>query len=464
MMQEQYRQPMPVQAPEARIHNWDEVALGYTQEQAVAEAKRCINCKQPGCAKKCPVEIDINLFVAKIAQGDIEAAVRILKEKNALPAVCGRVCPQEIQCESGCVLRIKKESVAIGRLERFAADYDRAQVQAQGSRAQAARPTGKKVAVVGSGPAGLTAAGDLAKLGYPVTVFESLHALGGVLGYGIPEFRLPKSIVAWEVEGIRALGVEFRTNTLIGRTLTLGDLKAEGFEAVFVGSGAGLPQFMGVPGEDLNGVSSANEFLARVNLMKGYRFPQSDTPVKVGRKVAVVGGGNVAMDAARVARRLGAEVSIVYRRSRAEMPARAEEVEHAEEEGIRFEMLSAPVKVEGEAGRVTGLTVQRMQLGEPDTKGRRKPVPIPGSAATLALDSVIVAIGNRPNPLLPRTVEGLATQSWGGIIVSPAGQTSLPQVFAGGDIVTGGATVIEAMGAGKRAARAMDRFLRGEAV
>ena len=463
-MKEEYRQPMPVQDAGERIQNWDEVALGYTLEQAVAEAKRCINCKQPGCAKQCPVEIDINLFVAKIAEGDIAGAICILKEKNALPAVCGRVCPQETQCESGCVLRVKKESVAIGRLERFAADFERQQSQAADGQPQAPRPGGKKVAVVGSGPAGLTAAGDLAKMGYQVTVFESLHALGGVLGYGIPEFRLPKAIVAYEVEGIRSLGVEFRTNTLIGRTLTLEDLKADGYEAVFVGSGAGLPQFMGVPGEDLNGVSSANEFLARVNLMRGYQFPEADTPVKVGKKVAVVGGGNVAMDAARVARRLGAEVTVVYRRGKAEMPAREEEVEHAEEEGIHFELLSAPIKVEGEAGRVTGITVQRMQLGEPDAKGRRKPVPIPGSETTLPLDSVIVAIGNRPNPLIPRTVAGLATQSWGGIIVSPAGQTSLPHVFAGGDIVTGGATVIEAMGAGKRAARAMDRYLKGEAL
>lgn len=460
------RNPMPAQDPKVRAHNFDEVALGYTEEMAIDEAARCLACKNMPCVDGCPVKIRIPDFIARIREGDFEGAYQIITESSSLPAVCGRVCPQETQCESRCVRGIKGESVGIGRLERFVADYHNTFVDAP--------PTlpvlnGHKVAVVGAGPSGLTCAGDLAKRGYAVTVYEALHTAGGVLVYGIPEFRLPKRIVAKEVETLEALGVKIETNVVIGKTLTVDELFEMGFEAVFIGSGAGLPSFMGIPGESLKGVYSANEFLTRSNLMKAYRA-DSQTPIMKGGRVAVVGGGNVAMDAARTALRLGADkVFIVYRRSLDELPARREEVEHAMEEGIEFCLLSNPIEILGfenpddprdeRNGFVRGMRCVKMELGEPDAKGRRRPVPISDSDFEMALDTVIMSIGTSPNPLIKSTTSGLETNARGGIIVNEAGLTTKPAVYAGGDAVTGAATVISAMGAGKIAARAIDEFL-----
>ena len=453
------RQQMPEQRPKDRVKNFDEVALGYTPEQAVAEAKRCIQCKKPTCMAGCPVEIDIPAFVAFIADGKFDEAARKLKEKNNLPAICGRVCPQEDQCEKVCVLAKKEDQVAIGRLERFAADWEIQKTGKAVKAIKAVKADKGKVAVVGSGPAGLTCAGDLAKMGYQVTMFESLHETGGVLSYGIPEFRLPKKILHFEIDGIKKLGVDIKVNTLIGRTLTIDDLLAQGYKAIFIGAGAGLPQFLKVPGENLGGVYSANEFLTRVNLMKAYLFPEFLTPVKIGKKVAVVGGGNVAMDSARVSLRLGAdEVTVVYRRSEEEMPARNEEIGRAREEGIKFMLLTNPTRIIGKSGWVSQMELLKMELGEPDESGRRRPVPIKGSEFLIDVDTVVVAIGNNPNPLLPRMIKGLKVEKWGGVIADPeTGQTSLTYMYAGGDIVSGAATVIEAMGAGKKAAKAIDK-------
>ncbi|MEY8310955.1 NADPH-dependent glutamate synthase [Oscillospiraceae bacterium 42-9] len=451
---------MPSQEPHIRNQNFKEVALGYTAEQAVDEAKRCLNCKNRPCVGGCPVNILIPDFIAKMAEGDFEGAYQVIAQSSALPAVCGRVCPQESQCEKYCVRGVKGEPVAIGRLERFAADWHNAHAAEAPARP---RPNGHRVAVVGSGPSGLTCAGDLARLGYEVTVFEALHTAGGVLVYGIPEFRLPKAIVQKEIDGLKAMGVKIETNMVIGRALSIDELLEDGFEAVFIGSGAGLPRFMNIPGENLKGVYSANEFLTRVNLMKAYQ-PGSDTPIQRARRVAVVGGGNVAMDAARCAKRLGAEeVCIVYRRSEAELPARAEEVEHAKEEGVVFKLLNNPTKILGdEAGAVCGMECLEMELGEPDASGRRRPVEKTGSEFVLDLDCVIMAIGTSPNPLIKSTTAGLETQKWGGIIVNEeTGLTSRPNVYAGGDAVTGAATVILAMGAGKTAARAIHQQLNG---
>ncbi|MDI3534768.1 MAG: glutamate synthase small chain [Thermosediminibacterales bacterium] len=451
---------MPRQAPEIRRKNFKEVALGYSVEDAVKEAQRCLQCKNPQCVKGCPVGVKIPEFIKLIAEKDFYGAARKIKETNSLPAICGRVCPQEEQCEKYCILAKKGEPVAIGRLERFAADWEREKGIEKPEKPQ---KLGKKVAVIGSGPAGLTAAGDLAKLGYDVTVFEAFHEAGGVLVYGIPEFRLPKAIVKQEVEYIKSLGVDLKTNHVIGKVLTIDELFEMGYEAVFIGSGAGLPKFMGIPGENLNGVYSANEFLTRTNLMKAYNFPETDTPIKVGRKVAVVGGGNVAMDSARCAIRLGAEeVYIVYRRSEEEMPARLEEVENAKEEGIIFKLLTNPVKILGnDEGWVKGIECIKMELGEPDESGRRRPVPIKGSEYVIDVDTVIIAIGTSPNPLIPRTTPGLNTQKWGGIVADEeTGKTSKEGVYAGGDIVTGAATVILAMGAGKKAAAAIHEYLQ----
>lgn len=452
------RQPMPLQDERERRRNFDEVALGYREEDALAEAERCLQCANPACVSGCPVAVDIPAFIAAIRQRDYGAAIAKIKETNSLPAVCGRVCPQEDQCESKCVLAKAGEPVAIGRLERYAADWE----EEAANESVRPEPNGPRVAVIGSGPAGLTAAGDLVKLGYRVTVFEALHLPGGVLSYGIPEFRLPKAIVRREVEYLRRLGVEIVTDAVIGKTVTVDELLAEGYVAVFVGTGAGLPGFLGIPGENLNGVYSANEFLTRINLMKAYRFPAADTPVFVGKKVAVIGGGNVAMDAARCAVRLGAEeTSIVYRRSEAEMPARREEVEHAREEGVEFLLLTNPVRVEGsKEGWVAGLTCVRMELGEPDKSGRRRPHPVEGSDFFLDCDTVVVAIGQSPNPLVLQTTPGLAAEPWGGIAADAAtGETAKEGVYAGGDAVTGAATVIKAMGAGKQAAAAIHRRL-----
>lgn len=457
---------MPTQAPEVRAHNFKEVALGYTAQIAVEEAQRCLNCKNRPCVAGCPVNINIPDFISCIKQNDFEGAYRIITLSSSLPAVCGRVCPQESQCESKCTLGIKFQPVGIGRLERFVADWHN---ENSTVAPEVPAANGHKVAVVGSGPSGLTCAGDLAKKGYKVTVFEALHTAGGVLVYGIPEFRLPKSIVAREVETLKALGVDIEPNVVIGKTLTIDELFEEGYEAVFVGSGAGLPNFMGIPGESLKGVYSANEFLTRSNLMKAY-LDDPDTPIMKGGKVAVVGGGNVAMDAARTALRLGAEkVYIVYRRSMEELPARKEEVEHAEEEGIDFQLLRNPVEVIGyndpenprneKNGFVTGLKVVKMELGEPDASGRRRPVAVPGSEYVLDVDTVIISIGTSPNPLIKDTTKGLEVNRHGGIIVNEDGLTSREAVYAGGDAVTGAATVISAMGAGKVAARAIDEML-----
>ena len=453
------KNPMPTQTPDERSRNFKEVALGYTREQAIDEAQRCLNCKNMPCVSGCPVHIAIPKFIHEVAQGDFEAAYKTLTASSSLPAVCGRVCPQESQCESKCVRGIKGEPVAIGRLERFVADYHNAHSAEKPEKPQS---NGHKVAVIGSGPSGLTCAGDLAKLGYDVTVFEALHLAGGVLVYGIPEFRLPKAIVQKEIDTLIDLGVKVETNVVVGRTITIDELMHDyGFEAVFIGSGAGLPKFMNIPGENLKGVYSANEFLTRINLMKAYQ-PDSATPIQHGRHVAVVGGGNVAMDAARCARRLGAEVSIIYRRTEAELPARREEVEHAKEEGIEFRFLTNPVAVLGnEQGWVSGIRCQQMELGEPDASGRRRPVAVEGSEHDLPMDCVIMALGPSPNPLIKSTIEGLETQKWGGIIVEEeTGKTSRDGVYAGGDAVTGAATVILAMGAGKTAAAAIDKQLK----
>ena len=453
---------MPSQAPDVRNKNFLEVALGYTEEQALDEAQRCLHCKNKPCVAGCPVGIHIPDFIAKVAEGDFEAAYQIITQQSSLPAVCGRVCPQETQCEQKCVRGIKGEPVGIGRLERFVADWHNKNV-CEAPRKPA--PNGHKVAVIGSGPSGLTCAGDLAKKGYAVTVFEALHTAGGVLVYGIPEFRLPKDIVQKEIDGLKALGVDVQTNMVIGRVLSIDELLEQGYEAVFIGSGAGLPRFMNIPGENLKGVYSANEFLTRVNLMKAYQRG-SDTPIEHAKRVAVVGGGNVAMDAARCAKRLGAEeVFIVYRRSEKELPARAEEVEHAKEEGIVFHLLNNPTQILGdENGNVKGMECIRMELGEPDASGRRRPVEVPGSEFTLDVDCVIMAIGTSPNPLIKSTTEGLETQKWGGIIVNEeTGLTSREGVYAGGDAVTGAATVILAMGAGKTAATAIDQYIQSKA-
>ena len=456
------RQEMPVQDPAVRQHNFNEVALGYSEEQALLEADRCLSCKHKPCIGKCPVGIDIPSFISKIREKDYEAAYQLIQKSSSLPAVCGRVCPQETQCESCCVRGIKSEAVAIGRLERFVADWHNAHAQ---ELAKKPEPNGHAVAVIGSGPAGLTCAGDLAKKGYAVTIFEALHLAGGVLVYGIPEFRLPKQIVQQEIEGLKALGVRVETNMVIGKVLTIDELLTEqGYEAVFIGSGAGLPRFMNIPGESLGGVYSANEFLTRTNLMKAYRN-DSQTPIQQAKRVAVVGGGNVAMDAARCAKRLGAEeVSIVYRRSEAELPARKEEVEHAKEEGIEFLLLRNPVRILDDGnGMVGGIEYMEMELGEPDASGRRSPVEKPGSEKVLPVDCVIIAIGTSPNPLIKSTTEGLETQRWGGIVADEAtGQTSRQGVFAGGDAVTGAATVILAMGAGKTAAKAIDEYIKNK--
>ncbi|MHB1652190.1 MAG: NADPH-dependent glutamate synthase [Desulfitobacteriaceae bacterium] len=456
------RHAMPCQDPLERAHNFNEVALGYTEEMAVEEAKRCLQCKNPTCRAGCPVEVLIPDFVKKIAEGDFLAAAAVLKVKNSLPAICGRVCPQESQCESLCILTKKGESVAIGRLERFAADYE---IKFGESTIVRPEPTGKRVAIIGGGPAGLACAGDLAKEGHAVTVFEALHVAGGVLMYGIPQFRLPKEIVQTEINNLKEMGVEILTNQVVGKITSVDELMANGYDAVFIGTGAGLPYFMGIPGENLLGVYSANEFLTRTNLMKGYKFPEYATPVKVGTRVAVLGAGNVAMDGARTALRLGAEeVSIIYRRSREEMPARAEESEHAEEEGIEFRLLTNPVAINGdERGWVKSMTCLRYELGEPDASGRRAPVPIAGSEFEMPVDTVIVAIGQGPNPLVTTSTPGLSLNRRGNIVADPETlATSKPGVFAGGDIVTGAATVILAMGAGKKAAAAIDAYLKAQ--
>lgn len=453
------KNPMPTQDPIERSKNFSEVALGYTEEMAIDEAKRCLNCKHKPCIAGCPVKIHIPEFIKEVAEGNFEKAYEIIARQSSLPAVCGRVCPQETQCEGVCVRGIKGESVAIGRLERFVADWHNENATGEIKKPES---NGHKVAVIGSGPSGLTCAGDLAKKGYSVTVFEALHLAGGVLVYGIPEFRLPKSIVQKEIDGLKALGVDIQTNVVIGKTISIDELLDEGYEAVFVGSGAGLPRFMGIPGENLKGVYSANEFLTRVNLMKAYK-PDAKTPIKQNQTVCVVGGGNVAMDAARCAKRLGAgEVYIVYRRSEAELPARLEEIEHAKEEGIIFKLLTNPTEIlADENGFVGGMKCVEMELGEPDESGRRRPQVKAGSEFVIDTDCVIMSIGTSPNPLIKDTTDGLATQSWGGIIAdSETGLTSREHVYAGGDAVTGAATVILAMGAGKAAADAIDKELK----
>ena len=458
--------PVPEQDPKVRACNFEEVTLGYTEEMAIEEAKRCLNCKNPLCRAGCPVSVRIPEFIAKVAEGKFEEAYEIITSTNLLPAVCGRVCPQEKQCESKCVRGIKGESVGIGRLERFVADWHNAHSK---EATNVTAHNGHKVAVIGSGPSGLTCAGDLARLGYKVTVFEALHAAGGVLVYGIPEFRLPKAIVQKEVDNLKAMGVEIMTNMVIGKTLTIDELFEDGFEAVFIGTGAGLPSFMGIKGESLKGVYSANEFLTRSNLMKAYKNDPV-TPIMKGGRVAVVGGGNVAMDAARTALRLGADkVYIIYRRSMDELPARREEVEHAEEEGIEFRLLTNPTAILGynnesdprdpKNGFVTGMRCVKMELGAPDERGRRRPVEIKGSEFVIDVDAVVMSIGTSPNPLIKSTTEGLEVNSRGGIIVNEDGLTSRTAVYAGGDAVTGAATVISAMGAGKTAAKAIDEYL-----
>jgi glutamate synthase (NADPH/NADH) small chain len=452
---------MPRQLPEVRAKNFNEVALGYTPEMAASEASRCLNCVKKYCSGGCPVGIDIPSFILALREKDLPRAARVLKEKNALPGICGRVCPQETQCEANCLLGKKGSPVAIGRLERFVADWERSNPSSE--RAPLPVADGKKVAVVGSGPAGLTCSAELARLGHKVTMFEALHVAGGVLLYGIPEFRLPKSIVGGEVKYIASLGVEIKLNSVIGKIDNVDELLSGGFDAVFLGTGAGLPIFLGVPGENLSGVYSANEFLTRVNLMKAYRFPEFDTPVKIGKKVVVIGGGNVAMDAARCALRLGAdEVSVIYRRSEAEMPARREEVENAKEEGIKFRFLTNPKSFIGDAKRqLTGMECQEMELGEPDASGRRRPIPKPGSDFTLETDVAVVALGTTPNPLIAQTTAGLEVSRHGTVMADEVtGRTKKPGVWAGGDVVTGSATVISAMGAAKRAAADMNAFLR----
>ncbi|HIR85376.1 MAG TPA: NADPH-dependent glutamate synthase [Candidatus Galloscillospira excrementavium] len=452
--------PMPEQPANVRNHNFEEVALGYTAEMAIEEAGRCLQCKNPHCVAGCPVNIHIPEFIAQVAKGDFAAAYEVISQTNALPSISGRVCPQESQCEAKCVRGIKGEPVAIGRLERFVADWYREHVNAMPKKPAA---NGHRVAVVGSGPAGLTCASDLAKLGYAVTVYEAFHTAGGVLVYGIPEFRLPKAIVANEVEKLSALGVDVETDVVIGRTLSIDELFDMGYEAVFVGSGAGLPMFMGIPGESLSGVYSANEYLTRINLMKAYREGY-DTPIKKSRAVAVVGGGNVAMDACRCAKRLGAEkVYIVYRRGEEEMPARNEEIHHAKEEGIEFRLLTNPKRILGENGKVTGMECIRMELGEPDESGRRRPVEVPGSEFVLEVDTVIMSLGTSPNPLIRSTTPGLEANRKGCLVVNEETmQTTREGVYAGGDAVTGAATVILAMGAGKKAAEHIHQYLQSK--
>ena len=451
--------PMPEQDPTVRATNFGEVALGYTEEMARSEAERCLQCKNQPCVAGCPVNVQIPDFIGLIAEGQYIDAYNKIRETNGLPAICGRVCPQETQCEERCVRGIKGEPVGIGRLERFAADFA---INKGVPAPTCGFPNGKKAAVIGSGPAGLTCAADLAKNGVDVTVFEAFHTSGGVLVYGIPEFRLPKDLVKKEIDALVCMGVKIETNMVMGRVLTIDDLKEMGFDTIFIGTGAGLPSFMNIPGESLNGVYSANEFLTRINLMKGYKFPEFDTPVVRHKKLAVVGGGNVAMDAARCAKRLGAEeVYVVYRRSEAEMPARNEEIHHAKEEGIMFHFLVNPTEILGtEDGNVRGMTLQKMALGEPDSSGRRRPVPVEGSEFEIELDAAVIAIGQSPNPLMRETTPGLATQKWGGIIVDEeTGATSIEGVYAGGDAVSGAATVILAMGAGKAAAKAMLEYM-----
>ena len=456
------RVPVREQEPQVRATNFDEVCLGYNKDEAVEEAQRCLGCKNAKCITGCPVNINIPAFIAQVKEGNFEEAYKIIGESSALPAVCGRVCPQESQCEGKCVRGIKGDAVSIGKLERFVADW----AKENGIKpVPAAEKNGHKIAVIGSGPAGLTCAGDLAKLGYDVTIFEALHKAGGVLSYGIPEFRLPKALVAREIKSVEDLGVDIETNVIVGRSVTIDELMEDGYEAVFVGSGAGLPRFLNIPGENLLGVYSANEFLTRVNLMKGYKFPEAPTPVKVGKRVAVVGAGNVAMDAARTAKRLGAEeVYIVYRRSEEEAPARLEELHHAKEEGIIFKFLNNPAAIVGDDnGWVKGMEIIKQELGEPDASGRRRPVPVEGSNYILDVETVIIAIGQSPNPLIRHTTPGLECQKWGGIIVNEETmESSKENVYAGGDTVTGAATVILAMGAGKKAAAAIDEKLSGK--
>ena len=454
------RQPMPEQDPKVRARNFDEVPLGYTPEMAKTEALRCITCKNPACVQGCPVEVDIPGFIALVMEGDFIGAAKKIKTTNALPAVCGRVCPQEVQCEAQCVRGKKAEPVAIGRLERFVADYERGTGEV--SIPDKPTPTGKKVAVVGSGPSGLTVAGDLVQLGHEVTIFEALHKTGGVLVYGIPEFRLPKAIVAAEVDYLEKLGAKIETSSVIGKVATVDELFEEGYDAVYLGTGAGLPTFMNIPGENLNGVYSANEYLTRSNLMKAYKFPEYDTPIVKGKNVAVVGGGNVAMDSARTAMRLGADhVYLVYRRSRDEMPARIEEIHHAEQEGIELHLLTNPIRYIGnDKGWVVGVECLKMELGEPDESGRRRPVPMKGSEFVIDIDTAVIAIGAGANPLVQSTTPGLKTNKWNYIVADEeTGQTSREGVFAGGDIVTGAATVILAMGAGRKAANAIHQYL-----
>ena len=453
------KNPMPSQDPNVRNKNFQEVALGYTEEQAIDEAERCLNCKNHPCMEGCPVQISIPEFIQKIVEKDFEGAYQVINRSSSLPAVCGRVCPQERQCESKCVRGIKGEPVAIGRLERFVADWHNKNVTEAPAKPE---PNGHKCAVIGCGPSGLACASDLAKKGYAVTIYEALHTPGGVLAYGIPEFRLPKAIVQKEVDGLKALGVDIETNVVIGKSITVDELFDEfGYEAVFIGSGAGLPRFMNIPGENLNGVYSANEFLTRINLMKAFK-EDSNTPIAHPKKAVIVGGGNVAMDAARSAKRLGADVTIVYRRSMEELPARKVEVEHAMEEGIVFKLLNNPIEVVGEDGHVTAVRCQEMELSEPDESGRRSPVPVEGKINEIEADCFIVSIGTSPNPLIKSTTDGLDTNKRGCIVADEAGATTRPGVFAGGDAVTGAATVILAMGAGKKAAAAMDEYIQSK--
>ncbi|MBA7575248.1 Glutamate synthase [NADPH] small chain [subsurface metagenome] len=458
------RTPMPRQDPKVRARNFNEVALGYNAEQAKAEAERCIQCPKRPCIAGCPVGIDIPDFILALRDGNMPEAVRVLKGKNALPGICGRVCPQEVQCEIVCVLAKKDAPIAIGRLERYVADWERDNIPAKGSKANNPEPPAKRVAIVGSGPAGLTAAAELVKLGHSVTILEALHVAGGVLMYGIPEFRLPKDIVQNEVNYVASLGVEIKLDSVVGKVATVDELLGSGYDAVFLAPGAGAPMFLDIPGENLNGIYSANEFLTRVNLMKAYRFPEYDTPVRVGRKVAVIGGGNVAMDASRCALRLGAEeVYIIYRRSKKEMPARAEERDNAEEEGIIFKLLTNPKRYIGdEKGQLKAMELYEMELGEPDDSGRRRPIVKEGSEYIFEVNTAIAALGTRPNPIIPSSTEGLEITRWGTIATDEAtGRTSKKGVWCGGDMATGAATVISAMGAGKRAAADINEYLRG---